>query len=96
MSNKSPKIMSLAAALAALTGTASIVTDPAEAKPTDPRESTAPDAAKPSDLIPNQIPSVGKDLLGFIVSKAPDGTVLAEHTSHYSHSSHSSHHSSRY
>jgi hypothetical protein len=88
--------MSLAAALAALGGSAAIVSGPAEAKPTDQRESTAPDAAKPSDLIPNQILSVGENLLGFIVTKTPDGTVLADHTSHYSHSSHSSHHSSRY
>jgi len=96
MANKSPKIMSLAAALAALTATAAVISSPADATTASPRESTAPDAGQTSDLVPNQIVSGGKDLLGFIVTKAADGTVLAQHVSHVSHSSHSSHASSRY
>jgi len=98
MSNTPPKIMSLAAALAALAGTSAIVSDRAEAKTTAAMEYTTPDAGPVSDLRPNRIVSIGKDFLGFIVTTAADGTMLAQHyshTSHASHSSHSSHYSSR-
>jgi len=92
MSNKSPRILSLAAALSALAATAVVASDPADAKAVGPQESTAPDATKPvSDLIPNQILSVGTDLLGFIVNNNGDGTVVAQHVSHASHASHASH-----
>jgi hypothetical protein len=93
---KSSKVMSLAAALAALTGTGAVISAPAEAKATSQGESTVPDVEQTSDLIPNQIVSGGKDLLGFIVTKTADGTVVAQHVSHASHSSHTSHTSSRY
>jgi hypothetical protein len=91
MSNKSPRILSLAAALAALTGTAAVVSNPGEAKASTPNESTAPDAIPTMDLTPNLILSVGKDFLGFLVTNRADGTVVAQHASHASHSSHSSH-----
>jgi hypothetical protein len=91
MSSTSPKIMSLAAALAALAGTSAIVSDRAEAKATSPTDATTPDTRRPTDLTPNQIVSVGEDFLGFIVTTAADGTMLAQHYSHVSHSSHSSH-----
>ena len=93
MSSKTPRIISLAAALAALTGTTAVVSDPADAKTTEPSAADPTDGTKAIGLTPNRIVSVGEDLLGFIVSKAADGTVVADHTSHYSHSSHSSHHS---
>jgi hypothetical protein len=96
MPKRTSKIMSLAAAIAALAGTTATVS---EAQATSPRESAAPDAAQSSDLIPNLTLSVGQDLLGFIVTKSGDETVLAQHVSHMSHSSHASHashHSSRY
>jgi hypothetical protein len=41
----------------------------------------------------------GEDLLGLIVAKSEDGTVVADHyshVSHASHASHASHYSSRY
>jgi hypothetical protein len=93
-----PKIMPLAAALATLAGMNAVVANPAEAKTATPAESTAPNAGRVSDVIPNYTISTGKDFLGFIVTTAADGTMLAEHyshTSHASHSSHSSHYSSR-
>jgi hypothetical protein len=99
MPSKPPKIMSLAAALAALTGTGAAVSAPADAKTAEPRVADATDAKPVSGLEPNRIVSVGEDFLGFIVTDLADGTVLAQHYSHYSHSSHSSHashYSSRY
>jgi hypothetical protein len=95
MPRKSPIIMPLAAALAALAGTAAIVADPADAKTTDQDVSNSPKAMQPGGMTPNRIVSVGGDFLGFIVTNKADGTVLAEHYSHTSHSSHSSHYSSR-
>ena len=91
MSKNYPKIMSLTAALAALTGAAIAVSDKAEANIGSPNESTSFNARPSSDLMPNRIVSVGEDFLGFIVTEASDGTMLAQHYSHYSHSSHASH-----
>lgn len=99
MGNGSSKVMSLASALAALTGTAAIVPQPVGAEVIDPNATTPVAGLKAPELNPNRIVSLGEDLLGFTVTKAADGTVLADHYSHYSHSSHashSSHYSSRY
>ena len=99
MPSKAPKIMPLAAALAALTGTAGIVAGPATAKTVEPTDADPAGATLARSSAPNQIVSVGRDFLGFIVTDQADGTVLAEHyshTSHASHSSHASHTSSRY
>jgi hypothetical protein len=95
MPRKSPIIMPLAAALAALTGTAAVVAAPAEAKTIDRGPSKSADATPVSGLMPNRIVSIGEDLLGFIVTDMADGTVVAQHYSHSSHSSHASHYSSR-
>jgi hypothetical protein len=92
--SKAPKIVPLAAALAALTGVAIVVADSAEAKPTEPRDPRSTDAMLPTGLTPNRFMSVGEDLLGFTVTTAHDGTMIAQHVSHSSHSSHSSHYSS--
>lgn len=91
MSRSVPKLMSLAAALAALAGASAIVSDPAEAKTTEPPNVQPSEVAKASGLNPNTIVGVGEDFLGFIVTKASDGTMMAAHTSHYSHQSHASH-----
>lgn len=90
-----PIIMPLAAALAALTGTAVVVAAPAEAKTIEPGPSNPASATSVSGLMPNRIVSIGEDLLGFIVTDMADGTVVAQHYSHSSHSSHASHYSSR-
>jgi len=99
MSTKPIKILSLATALAALSGTAAIVSPAADAKPSN---AASPDTLKiaPGDEVqPNVLMSIGKDLLGMIITRGADGMVTAQHyshSSHASHSSHSSHYSSRY
>jgi hypothetical protein len=97
MSKKQIKLVSLASALAALSGTAAVTTQPADATPTEPaREGMLADRSENAQ--PNVFMSAGKDLLGMIVTTGADGLVTADHYSHYSHSSHASHssHSSHY
>jgi hypothetical protein len=91
--SKSPTILPLAAALAALAGLSATAPDPTNAKTAEP---TGRDglsgiaAAKPA---PNRIVTTGQALLGFTVNKAANGTVVAQHGSHVSHHSHHSHYS---
>ena len=92
--SKTPKILPLAAALAALAGISTTVSDPANAKLTEPTEPDGLGATSATKPTPNRIVSMGEDFLGFTVTTAADGTVVADHSSHYSHSSHSSHYSS--
>jgi hypothetical protein len=97
MSKKPIKLVSLASALAALSGTAAVTTQPADATPTEPtQEGMRTDRSENAQ--PNVFMSVGKDLLGMILTTGADGFVTADHyshSSHASHSSHSSHYSSR-
>jgi hypothetical protein len=96
MPRESPKVIPLAAALAALAGTAAINSPPVDARATNgPETPNAPDRMPISGMTPNRIVSIGDDFLGFIVTDMADGTVVAQHYSHQSHSSHSSHYSSR-
>lgn len=91
MKKKSIVILPLAAALAALGGaTAATASTSEPAQPNLPRADATGGAIKAE---PNVLFKVGGDLLGLIVTRNADGTVLAGHTSHYSHSSHSSHRS---
>ena len=82
-------LIPLAATLASLpmTSEASVRTESAKAQ-------TTVAVSSAEAIVPNTILSVGEDLLGFLVTRAEDGTVVAEHASHSSHSSHSSHYSS--
>jgi hypothetical protein len=98
VSKKPIKLVSLAAALAALSGTVGLVPSPADAKPSDPSKSEGVTQSRGEEVKPNVLISVGKDLLGMIVTTGADGMVTADHYSHYSHSSHASHssHSSHY
>lgn len=92
------KIVPLAVALAALAGTTTVAS-PAEAKVTEPNTPKALIGVQGAKPEPNTLARVGEDYLGFVVSKAEDGTVVAwhsSHASHASHASHSSHYSSRY
>jgi len=41
----------------------------------------------------NFVYPMAEDLLGLVVTRQADGTVVAQHASHVSHSSHASHHS---
>jgi hypothetical protein len=99
MSTKPIKILSLTAALAALSGTTALVSPVADARPSDAASPDALTVARGDDVRPNVLMSAGKDLLGMIITRGADGMVTAQHYSHYSHSSHashSSHYSSRY
>jgi hypothetical protein len=98
MSRKPIKLVSLASALAALAGAAGLVPSPADAKVNTTDRTDALKDERAEGPQPNVFMTVGNDLLGLIVTKAADGTVLAQHYSHYSHSSHASHssHSSHY
>ena len=90
MPRKPVKLLSLAAALAALPGTAALLSPAtADAKASDP--STAQGVMGERRGEPNVFITVGKDLLGMIVKKGVDGIVTADHYSHSSHASHSSH-----
>jgi hypothetical protein len=99
MSTKPINLISLAAALAALSGTSAVVSSSADAKPAEVTKADGVNEGHGDDLQPNVLMSVDKDLLGMIVTTSSDGMVTAQHYSHYSHSSHSSHsshYSSRY
>jgi hypothetical protein len=93
MAEKSKVLLSLGAALASLTG---MSVQGAVAKPTvgDDVSSSAKEnpTIKPAA---NAHFQVGEDLLGFVMTKQPDGTIIAGHSSHSSHASHASHASSR-
>jgi hypothetical protein len=92
------KLVSLAAALAALSGAAAVVSPAANATPSDPVKPEGMNEGRGEDVKPNVLMSVGKDFLGMIVTTGADGIVTAQHyshSSHASHSSHSSHYSSR-
>jgi hypothetical protein len=93
MAKNFPKILGLGAALAALSGATGLTPTAATANvlPADHA-----DRAQKGEAIkgePNVFFPAGQDLLGLIVTTAPDGTVLAQHYSHSSHASHSSHYS---
>jgi hypothetical protein len=91
------KLVGLAAALAALPGTAALLSPAtAEAKTNNPATAQGVMGGRRGE--PNVFMTVGRDLLGMIVKKGADGIVTADHyshSSHASHSSHSSHYSSR-
>ncbi len=95
MSKKPLKLVSLASALAALSGATGLMSTPADAKVNTLDVTDSLKSARANGLQPNVFMSVGQDLLGMIVRKTPDGTVLADHYSHSSHLSHSSHYSGR-
>jgi|SRR6516162_2451983 len=99
MSTKPINLISLAAALAALSGASAAVSSPADAKPADVTKPQRVNEGHGEEVRPNVLMSVEQDLLGMIVTTSSDGMVTAQHYSHYSHSSHSSHsshYSSRY
>jgi hypothetical protein len=93
MAEKSKILLSLGAALASLTGMSVQGVDAKPAVGNDLSSSANENAAiKPE---PNAHFQVGEDFLGFVMTKQPDGTIIAGHSSHSSHASHASHASSR-
>jgi hypothetical protein len=91
MSKKPIKLVSVAAALAALPGTATLLSPAADAKPNNVGTAESLAGTRSEDVQPDVLMSVGKDLLGMIIKKSADGMVTADHYSHVSHASHSSH-----
>ena len=94
MAKKSKLLLSIGAALASLSG---LSMQSAEAKPAVGNDNvTSPvDQALQAKPAPNAHFQVGEDLLGFVMTKQPDGTIIAGHSSHASHASHASQASSR-
>ena len=90
MRRKSTVIVPLATALAAL------AVSSGEAKASTPEQpNVSPESAAPTRIAKaNLLITAGEELLGLIVNKAVDGTLVAQHESHSSHASHASHASS--
>jgi hypothetical protein len=90
MAEKSKILLSLSAALASLTGMSVQGAEARTAIVDDVNSSSKQDlnAVRPAA---NAHFQVGEDLLGFVMTKLPDGTIVAGHSSHASHASHSSH-----
>lgn len=98
MATNRPRILSVAAALAAVTASApaAVATTEPHLQPTGDPHDPAQSAQKAP---PNEFVRMGDDLLGFTVDRGSDGRIItADHYSHYSHASHSSHssHASHY
>jgi hypothetical protein len=91
MAKKIPTVLSLTAALAALSGVTAVAPTPAAANTTSDEAITPQGRTNTGQA--NVFMPVGQDLLGLIVTTSADGTVVAQHDSHYSHSSHASHRS---
>ena len=98
MKHKNTVVLPLATALAALTTAANATaptTPPADkaSNPSDSQRATVP------NFEPNTFYRAGDDLMGLLVTRSADGTIIAQHfshSSHASHASHTSHASSRY
>lgn len=91
MANHRPRILSVAAALAAVTASAppAIATPDPQSQPTVNPQATGQSATV---AVPNEFISLGEDLLGLTVERTAEGRIItADHYSHYSHASHSSH-----
>jgi hypothetical protein len=94
MMQKKTVVVPLATALASLASTAKADVSPTQS----PDQCSIPiDSQKvnESNIQPNTTFQVGEDLLGLLVTKNADGTVVAQHASHASHASHHSHYSGR-
>jgi hypothetical protein len=95
MAEKSKSLLSIGAALASLSG---LSMQGAEAKivvVSDDAGMPTKQALDSAKLAANAHFQVGEDLLGFVMTKQADGTIIAQHSSHASHGSHASHASSR-
>lgn len=88
MAEKSKIVLSLGAALASLTG---MSVQGAEAKSVTADDvSAAATENTATKLEANAHYQAGEDLLGFVMTKQADGTIVAQHSSHASHASHAS------
>ena len=91
MSLNSKSILSVGAALAALTGTQVLATEaPASVVNGGVKATEIGSEVIGVQRQPNAHYRVGEDLLGFVLTQQADGTLVADHASHASHSSHAS------
>ena len=93
MAKKFPRILSLTAALAVLSGFTTLGPTPAAANTPGTNDEDVTPQGRTNSGKANVFLPAGRDLLGLIVTTTEDGTVVAQHDSHYSHSSHASHRS---
>lgn len=91
MAEKSKSLLSIGTALASLLGLSGQGAEAKIAVVNDGPITTANQALDSAKPAPNAHFQVGEDLLGFVMTKLPDGTIVAGHSSHASHASHSSH-----
>ena len=89
MAKKIPTVLSLTAALAALSGAVAVAPTTAAANTTGDEAVTPQGRTNTGNA--NVFLPVGQNLLGLIVTTTENGEVVAQHDSHYSHSSHASH-----
>jgi hypothetical protein len=94
MSQKKTIILPLATALVSLTTSANSAV-PTVQSPDQANASTDTQEANANSVPANTVFNAGEDLLGLLVTKNADGTIVAQHSSHVSHASHTSHSSSR-
>jgi len=93
MAKMLPRLLSLTAALAALSGVTTLGPMPATANTLGTNDENVTPQGRTNTGKANVFLPAGRDLLGLIVTTSEDGTVVAQHDSHYSHSSHASHRS---
>lgn len=101
MNARNPKLLTVAAALAAVSaGSQAAIASPESAPPASDGHGGRDHVPDAKVNQPNAFVTVGKDRLGFIVDHSPNGEVIKaahySHSSHSSHASHSSHYSSSY
>jgi hypothetical protein len=90
MKSKKTAVVPLATALASL-ATGANATAPAVQLPDQGSRPTDSQKASATNIQANTIFKAGEDLLGLLVTRNADGTVVAQHASHMSHASHASH-----
>ena len=95
MKEKKAVVLPLATALASLATATNAAAAPSNSSPDHGTAATDSQQANASNIQPNTIFQVGEDLLGLLMTKSADGTIVAQHASHASHASHHSHYSGR-
>lgn len=90
-------LVSIAAAVAALSGTSEAAIDKGQSTPVtqDAVEATAPDTVlRPNPLKEGELLlPIGDDIFKYVLKRGESGEIFADHQSHASHASHASHHS---
>lgn len=95
MTNRAKQILSLGAAIASLSGVTAQGANVTTVETAADTSAAALTGSQDSLVKASGHFQVGEDLLGFVMTKQADGTLVAGHASHSSHASHASHVSSR-